>query len=170
LGTFITFAIIGIWHGANWTYVAFGVLQALVLMVEIFTQRKRKKFKKKQKSLGLYMGVSWFFTMAFWTFLCTIFRSESLTKCSQYLAHMFVKPQVHFMDKIESLDLSTTTLMIVLGAFLVVLFVEYLNEHFDHGLKRMPKLSVVRYVIYIGMINCVFYNLSSDQAFIYFQF
>lgn len=170
LATFVTFTIIGLWHGANWTYIAFGVFQAIVLMLEIYTLKRRKKFKKKKKFLGLYKFVSWFLTMSFWVFLCIIFRSESIEKAFYFVGQMVFTSTNGLVGDLLSIDQSIMNLNLVLIGFGFVILVEYLNRAYDHGLKRLGKFGVLRYPLYFLLVNFVFHNLTSDQAFIYFQF
>ncbi len=47
LALFITFTVIGIWHGANWTFILFGVIHGTYLATSIFTKKLRKKFCDK---------------------------------------------------------------------------------------------------------------------------
>lgn len=170
VATLITFLLIGIWHGAKWTYVAFGFFQALVLLGEIMTLKWRKRFKKKKTGLSVYYFFSWLGTMVFWVFLCVIFRSDTLKSSCAYIRNSMFAPDVSWLQSITDLNLKLNNFWIVVAGFFFVLAVERINRGYDHGLKRLPSIGGIRFVFYMVLINFVFYNLTSDQAFIYFQF
>lgn len=68
--TIIVFLISGFWHGANWTFVIWGLLQGIGVAV---SQSKLWKFRKKHKKL------SWIITFFYFVIAQTVFRSENLT-------------------------------------------------------------------------------------------
>lgn len=72
----ISFVVIGIWHGAAWNYVLFGLLQALALIYETVTKKTRKKISKKISPV-IYNNISILFTFLFVTFSLIIFRSAT---------------------------------------------------------------------------------------------
>lgn len=74
----ISFVVIGIWHGAAWNYVLFGILQALALMYETLTKRARKKISKKIYP-SIYRFSSILLTFLFVTFSLIIFQSATLS-------------------------------------------------------------------------------------------
>lgn len=74
----ISFVVIGIWHGAAWNYVLFGILQALALMYETLTKRARKKISKKIYP-SIYRFSSILLTFLFVTFSLIIFPSATLS-------------------------------------------------------------------------------------------
>jgi len=74
----ISFVVIGIWHGASWNYVLFGILQALALMYETLTKKARKKISKRIHP-SIYKYSSIFLTFLFVTFSLIIFQSATLS-------------------------------------------------------------------------------------------
>ncbi|HET7116178.1 MAG TPA: MBOAT family O-acyltransferase [Hanamia sp.] len=74
----ISFVVIGIWHGAAWNYVLFGILQALALMYETLTKRARKRISKKIHP-SIYKYSSILLTFLFVTFSLIIFQSATLS-------------------------------------------------------------------------------------------
>ncbi|MEZ5197507.1 MAG: MBOAT family O-acyltransferase, partial [Bacteroidales bacterium] len=58
IALFISFFIVGIWHGALWAFVIFGLLQGIILTIEVLTQKKRKLFfSRLPKKLIFTLGV-----------------------------------------------------------------------------------------------------------------
>lgn len=54
--SFITFVVIGIWHGAGWTFVAFGVMHALYICINEAWRERRKLKKRRLKKAGVKMA------------------------------------------------------------------------------------------------------------------
>lgn len=86
---FISFIVIGIWHGAAWTYVFFGILQAIALIYETVTRRIRKKLSKKI-SHRLYLSISILFTFLFITLSLIIFQSQTIGDAFEIIHRMFI--------------------------------------------------------------------------------
>lgn len=85
---FVSFVVIGIWHGAAWTYVFFGVLQAIALIYETVTRKARKKISKKI-NVYLYDTISILLTFLFVTFSLIIFQSQTIPDAFKIIARMF---------------------------------------------------------------------------------
>ena len=85
---FVSFVVIGIWHGAAWTYVFFGILQAIALIYETATRRTRKRISKKINS-KVYNTISILFTFLFVTFSLIIFQSKSIGDGFEIIHRMF---------------------------------------------------------------------------------
>src|SRR6185312_6554941 len=85
---FVSFVVIGIWHGAAWTYVFFGILQAIALIYETATRRTRKRISKKINS-KVYNTISILFTFLFVTFSLIIFQSKSIGDGFEIIDRMF---------------------------------------------------------------------------------
>jgi D-alanyl-lipoteichoic acid acyltransferase DltB (MBOAT superfamily) len=85
---FVSFVVIGIWHGAAWTYVFFGVLQAIALIYETATRRTRKRISKKINS-KVYNIISILFTFLFVTFSLIIFQSKTIGDGFEIIHRMF---------------------------------------------------------------------------------
>ena len=86
----ITFLLSGLWHGANWTYVVWGLLNGLYLIVERTTAAKRFGIFLDQftghKFAELLRGTTGFFGISLsWIF----FRSASLTQAAQIIRDLF---------------------------------------------------------------------------------
>lgn len=85
---FVSFVVIGIWHGAAWTYVFFGVLQAIALIYETATRRARKKISKRI-NLNVYNSISILLTFLFVTFSLIIFQSQTIGDAFEIIYRMF---------------------------------------------------------------------------------
>lgn len=169
--TFITFVLIGIWHGANWTFIMFGIIQGIALSVEIYSRKFRKRLKKKYKGkLGIYNLFSWLLTMSFWLLLCIIFRSETFGDSIAYIQNIFYKSELSIVENLRKLRLDIT-LLLKIFIFCVFLFsIEWFNRQCEHGFQRLPKIYALRYVTYLVLYFLVIDYLYGERSFVYFQF
>ncbi len=169
LATFLTFVLIGLWHGGNWTFIVFGFLQAIALSLEIATSKRRKKFRKKKRFLKTYYFFSWLFTMLFWFFVCIIFRSKNITSCFEYYQNMF-KNNHDISILFTKYNLSVEILGVIFFFTAIMFCFEWFNKDKTHSLANLPKIKPLRYALYVFLSLAVLQFLNGTTAFIYFQF
>ena len=83
----ITFFFSGLWHGANWTFVIFGVLHGIALVYEMYTKKIRKKISKKIPSY-IYDNLSIGVTFIVLTFIWIFFRATSIESAFIIIKHI----------------------------------------------------------------------------------
>lgn len=90
--TFIIFIVSGFWHGANWTFIAWGVLNAIYFLPLLLTNNNRNNLEIVAKGTKLptfkeaaSMLSTFFLTVIAWIF----FRSENIAKAMIYIKDMF---------------------------------------------------------------------------------
>lgn len=110
----ISFTIIGIWHGASWNYVLFGLIQAMALIYETLTKKTRKKISKKTSPF-IYNNLSIILTFLFVTFSLIVFRSDNLSDAIGILKGIFQNKGAFFFDK------PSTILFILMGCGIMML-------------------------------------------------
>jgi alginate O-acetyltransferase complex protein AlgI len=156
---FLTWAIMGFWHGANWTFVLWGLMHATA----IFVERKLNLFngKKKYNSTVLGWGITTLYVMLSWI----PFRSDNL----QVVLGMFKKvinPMSYtFVGMRENIYLITFLMM-------VLFLVNYmLQESLKPMWERFPRIMFVLGLLKWSIILIlVFTFLRPISQFIYFQF
>ncbi|MBU0763950.1 MAG: MBOAT family protein, partial [Bacteroidetes bacterium] len=84
----LTFFLLGLWHGASWTFAVFGLLHGLAICYEILTQRFRKIIFSNIPA-SMVRPLSVFFTFTFYCFGGIFFRSDSLNKAGIVIARIF---------------------------------------------------------------------------------
>ena len=164
--TFIIFIVSGFWHGANWTFIVWGALNALYFLPLLLRNKNRVYTEdiapgKITPSLKEFCGmlITFFLTLIAWVF----FRAENLTHAWDYLKVMFSSSLFHYPEKLP-LDV-----IALIGIFLMVEWQGRTEEFALSNLdKKLPALG--RYAIYYAILICLFYFASESQAFIYFQF
>ena len=166
LAILINMVIIGMWHGANWTYGVFGLYQGMLFIPLILTgaflkPRKQKSLKRELPTLIEYSKmVGVFLLMAFGMM---IFRSSSVTEAFTITREIVTNQGPIFIDK--------PTLFYVFLSLPLLLVKDFKDEfqlrlNFIHSKTTIIKYaSVVVLVIYI-----LFMGVFDGGQFIYFQF
>jgi alginate O-acetyltransferase complex protein AlgI len=169
---FIIFIISGFWHGANWTFIIWGALNALYILPSVLLKTHRNHLDIVAQ--GKYLPtIKEFFSMAL-TFGLTVFawiffRAENMHHAIRYIAGIFSKSIFSMPAGAAFLrDASSVFTM----SILIVLFmlIEWMGREYKYALEKINiKLPLVfRWVTYYLIIFCIVYF--QQQQFIYFQF
>jgi D-alanyl-lipoteichoic acid acyltransferase DltB (MBOAT superfamily) len=162
VATVAAMTIAGLWHGPASTYVAFGLIHGLALVVNQFWRKKVKRNMPTMLSWGLTMGVV---LIAF-----VFFRSPSLGAAGGMLRALFCNPHLVGFDSLRSVirrtDLMVLGLPIVLALPLALLGPDS-NELAQNMIPSRRGMLVA-----IGAFLCAFLFLNSTlaQDFVYFAF
>lgn len=160
LNVLVVFTISGLWHGASWTFVVWGVLHGVMLLLErYFSMLFKFKIKEGWNVLNIFLVLKTFIITSFiWIF----FRAESFDKAKQIIKAIVRNNQLAF---------SNLTMLIPQIAVLgIILFDFFLyNSRFDVKLNRYQ--TPYRWLLYSALLFCLM-ALSGTQkfTFIYFQF
>lgn len=165
---FIIFIISGLWHGANWTFIIWGGLNAVYFLPLLLTKSNRKHIDivARGKRLPtfqefLLMLITFGLTVFAWIF----FRAENIGHAISYIEAIF-SPSLFSIPVIISYKM--ILLMVIL---LVFVSIEWLNREKEHALqinKDCPGL--YRYMAYFMLVASIVLFRGSAQDFIYFQF
>ena len=164
--TFIIFLISGFWHGANWTFIVWGGLNALLFLPLLLTKRNRSHQEIVAKGRlipPIHEVFNILLTFTATTFTWIFFRSDSLSHALQYIQGIFI------LQESTSFILLGKRIYVFIGALIVI---EWLGREGKYPLERIAK----EWPMYPKWV--VFYSLSifillfggKEQAFIYFQF
>lgn len=164
--TFIIFLVSGFWHGANWTFLFWGFLNALYIMPSIVFNTNRVNLNIVAKG-RIFPSVKEFFAMIL-TFSLTMFawiffRAVNIKAAFVYVSGIFSK----------SLFTAPTILpKILLSLILCFIVIEWQGREEQYAIAKLelklPK--IIRWGFYYVLILAVFYFTGSEQTFIYFQF
>ena len=158
--TFIIFLVSGFWHGANWTFIFWGLIHALFFLPSLF--RKSKTFVKDENIVSfnirdiLQICLTFSIVTTAWIF----FRSKSLNDALGFIKGMF-----SFDLKITHLKTFTHWIVFLKSTLglLILLFIEYFIL-----LKGKPINKKILFVIFFCILFLGSYRASVQ--FIYFQF
>jgi D-alanyl-lipoteichoic acid acyltransferase DltB (MBOAT superfamily) len=165
---FAVFVLSGFWHGANWTYVAWGALNGLYLVVSLMTASLRAQVVSKlalDTHPRVHLFVKTLTTFALISFAWIFFRANTLRDAVYIAAHLFdgfaVKAAMNQLDFPKELYFS-------------ILFIELIYfTHRHNGVRDLfvTKPPLFRWSMYYVMImGILVYGSYNDQKFIYFQF
>ncbi|WP_430967129.1 MBOAT family O-acyltransferase [Spongiimicrobium sp. 2-473A-2-J] len=162
--TFIIFVVSGFWHGANWTFIIWGFLNALYFLPLLLLKRNRINTNMVAEGnffIGvreiIQVGTTFLLTILAWIF----FRADSLTSALMYIKSIFSKTLLSF----PTVDLKPFLFITVL------IFVEWLQRDKKHGLQMNNlKLTPIRWSIYVFVFCLILFFGAQSQSFIYFQF
>lgn len=162
---FVIFLITGLWHGASWTFVTWGFLQA-VAFLPIMLKKKRRKFRHPVANGRR------------WPSLEEVWQMGSTYLAFTLIAVFFFVPTVLdgvlFLGRIFSPSLLTIPMRppFQFIFILLLLFVEWRQRTREHGLDFTGRnLSTVqRFSIYFGLIFLIIMFGGIPSEFIYFQF
>ena len=164
--TFIIFLVSGFWHGANWTFIFWGFLNALYILPSILLNSNRNHLNivAEQRDLPnpkefLNMSITFLFTVFAWI----LFRSENMKDAIQYYSGIFSWSLFSFPT------FRPTELFVLLFIFIVI---EWLGRRENHPLAELNlKINrAKRWLLYSVLSFCIFVFHGKDQEFIYFQF
>ena len=177
--TFIIFIVSGFWHGANWTFIIWGLLNAFyILPLIVFgsnrtylnTVAQGKYFPTIREAFSV--GITFFLTMIAWIF----FRAETVTQGITIIINGF-KGLLSKSGYVESLNFVYwkigPTLPFLLFTFLII---EWLGREKEFVLSvfNVFKSKILIAIFYYALIMLIFYfgfqNAEEKKQFIYFQF
>lgn len=167
--TFVIFLLSGLWHGANWTFLAWGFYHALLFLPLILLGKNRKY--TGQVAEGRLLP-SWkecaqiLFTFFLIVIGWVIFRAETITQAWTYLQGMMQWDTLRAGYLFFTLkDVLPTSCMCIL-----MLIVEWLQRSKQHGLEMQIRQWYLRYPIYLALVLAIIYFYGDSVTFIYFQF
>lgn len=162
----IVFAVSGLWHGASWNFVIWGILNAMFM---ILFDPILDKIQSKGITARVFKGI--FITLC-WTVSLVFFRAETFTDALS----LFSNAGLGNIDNILNFGLNAAELKLALKLILFLFLIEITIER---SADFIPKLwgkvpSVLRWMFYFAVILfLVFYGQygnGNEHSFIYFQF
>jgi len=161
---FIIFLVSGFWHGANWTFIAWGGLHALFFIPLLFKKGETDKlFWKKLNYVAkfpevLKISFTFFLTCIAWVF----FRSSSISESLNFLGRILTNHS--FKLKYLSIERYNIEMLLLIA---VLVLIEWFSQTKEHPLTGNFELLKTIAIIWLILLFGVFSNHSS---FIYFQF
>ena len=175
--TFIIFIVSGFWHGANWTFIMWGLLNALYILPSILFNTNRNnldivaqgKYLPTGKEL-LQMTITFSVTVFAWIF----FRAENMRHAWDYLKSMF-SGLLNIPNYTTTAIFIKTEIGIILPLLVAVfIIIEWLGREQQYAIQNwdIKIIKPIRWAIYYILVLIIFYYAGSgkEQEFIYFQF
>lgn len=164
--TFVIFLVSGFWHGANWTFIIWGFLNALYIMPSIIFNTNRNnldivaqgKFLPTMKEV-FQISMTFGLTVFAWIF----FRAENIGHAFNYISEIL---SISFFNLPE---IRPRNLLVIIILFL---FLEWVGREGQYALSKISivKNRIVRWGFYLAIGLVIFIFQGKQQEFIYFQF
>lgn len=168
--TFIIFIVSGFWHGANWTFIVWGALNAIYFLPLLLTKSNRQHLEVVAqgrlfpgiKEIG-QMTLTFGLTLLAWVF----FRANDMGHAINYLSEIF-SSSLFLVPQFEGLTDAMSWFMVLV----FFLLIEWNGREEEHAIAKLGnKLArPLKWGIYYGILLLLFYMRGAQQEFIYFQF
>lgn len=171
INVLIIFLVSGFWHGANWTFIIWGALNALFFLPSIFNSKKHLPIEQDVVAKGKYFPSFKQLFQIIATFgLATIgfifFRAENVPHALQYIAAMcsnsgsFLLLSTYWRFKV-----------VIVMAFILFL-IEWIGREQPYAIQNIGQnwKPIFRYSFYYSILLAIYWYSGSEQQFIYFQF
>jgi D-alanyl-lipoteichoic acid acyltransferase DltB (MBOAT superfamily) len=168
--TFIIFLVSGFWHGANWTFLVWGALNALYFLPLMLSNRNRNNIEIVGNgnffiSIVDFLNilVTFGLTVIAWIF----FRSETLTQAFEILKGIFT-----LTDGVIDFNM-TNKVWLLIGYLTFLLTVEWIGRTKENPIvfkNTIPKVVVWCFYFFLAILVIDNFGNSASQEFIYFDF
>lgn len=183
LNVFIVYILCGLWHGANWTYVFWGLLAATIMMIEnIFKNpvrnfAKRKNIDYHKPVINAIRRAGVFLILIFSAFF---FRAQSVGQVGEiyaklftsfgfginYFKNSFASLNMHWLDAIE-----IALILIVMRRLYDLAYDESFIQEKPTSQIVFQKITIIAIsIVAIGLGWFMLISSEASSAFVYFQF
>lgn len=159
-GLFLTWAIMGLWHGANWTFVFWGLYHATVIFFERKLSPLRDRFPLLSRPL-----VGWAITLPLAMLSWIPFRANNLADTFVMLGKIVNPRNYLFYTMRENIYIIAALVL------LIILLTYFINHYVTKTVEKIPVLSfAISTAKFVVILILVFTFLRPISQFIYFQF
>ena len=160
-----TFFISGLWHGAGWTFITFGVLNGIAFVYDFLTKKIRKTLSKAIPVV-LYKCTSIVFTFLFITFSFIFFKAGSFHQAFGIIDKILFQRGKLFVADQRDLRYAYCFIPVLL----VTEFVQE-NKFFNKFSLYNNKYAIIRHLTYYSLVIIILlFGVFDQNQFIYFQF
>ena len=161
----IVWLMTGIWHGANWTFIAWGLYFGILLIIEKFTglgnRMNRSKVMGHIYTLGLVL-LSW-----------VLFRADNLGQATRYIACMFGKTDCTVTNNLAALYFKENLYIFIIGILACMPFSQKAKTIYKRLTPLYKQLFKLVYMLLLGILFLVSVSYlvkGTYNPFIYFNF
>lgn len=166
--TFIIFIVSGFWHGANWTFIIWGALNAVYFLPLLLTNNNRNnidivaqgKYLPSFRELFLILS-----TFALTVFAWIFFRAENIGHAYSYIMGM-LSPSLF--------QIPTILPKVILSLITIFIIIEWIGRSGEYAIERIfiKNSKFVQMTFYYSIILAIYFfgNFNNNIEFIYFQF
>ena len=168
LAIVINFILVGLWHGANWTFILYGFLHGcyfipLTLKGTLSKKKSIANDNRKHRKITNILGT---FTLVMLTAI--IFRSNTISQAFEYYRRIFSKSLFSF----PVMPIGNLNIIIIMLFIVFMLLIEWNGKEEKNRIPILGynKPRIYRWLYYYFILLIIFLFAASNQQFIYFQF
>lgn len=169
--TFVIFLVSGFWHGANWTFVVWGALNAIYFLPLLLTKNNRKNIEivaQGKHIPNIREATAMISTFCLTIFAWIFFRADSLNHAFTYISEIFTSSLISIPVFPDRLGALTTIVLII-----IFMIMEWFGREEQYAIEKMGKNLIYPYRIafyYSIVILIMYFGNFNENQFIYFQF
>lgn len=164
---FVTFIIIGTWHGPRWNFIILGILQGIAINYEFFTKKLRLKIASKLPPVFV-LYTSYILTYLFFSFSLIFLNAPSVSDAIHFISNLFVNED---STKISMNLITVFDKYIVLFSLLVLFIIEFRQgqgKNIFNEIHIWPRW--IRTACYYIICMLIIYFGSPYKEFVYMKF
>ncbi len=161
--TFVIFLVSGFWHGANWTFIIWGLIHALLFLPLLLTQTNRNSVLTPGYTWRDIHKVAFTFLMVCMAWI--FFRADTVTDAFHYIVGLFDwhSPSLAFFTKSAKYLLLTLICLVSIVFLLVIEWRHVRKNAFEIQLSKSLVVVLIFMIFFMGAFK-------NQMSFIYFQF
>lgn len=161
LNIFIVWFLTGMWHGASWNYIIWGLAYGVILLIERFII---DKFPQNMVVRVVRRILTVLSVIVLWV----VFKCEHISVLIKYLKNMFGIGSASFVDNAFVFQVKNFGILILISIILALPVKGLFNERF---INKVPYRIVVTILLFVGMVASISYiYMGSYNPFLYFMF
>lgn len=159
INVFVVWSLTGIWHGANWTFLVWGLLYFILLSIE-----KNLNYRPKK-----VFGIGNAYTMLFVILGWVLFRADTIYDAARFIGNMFGIGALGIMDTVFIQHWSTVWFFVFIGVIFSMPLLSVLKNRIDTDTVgyQIIKVTAILGILVLSVVQIV---CSSYNPFIYFNF
>jgi alginate O-acetyltransferase complex protein AlgI len=175
LNILIVFTVSGLWHGANWTFVAWGAVHGFYYLVGRVTSRWRRSIAQmlgEARMPRVWTAGRMIVTFALVTAAWVFFRARSLGDAQYVLTHFYQRGNFQLADlDVFHVGLARSDLLVAVAMSAVVFVVDWTLMNSSLTARKIWSIKPARWALYYACTySIVFFGVFEHLEFIYFRF
>lgn len=155
----ITFIVSGIWHGANWTFILWGLVHGIIQVIE-----KAVGFQKFSSGSRIKKSIRIAITFSIVNFAWLIFRMPTIIDALNCVLSIFTNPGELYLPEID-------ILAFLIIALLILFLKDFLSEFYPSFIEKIMNFKTIRWSLYFFITLLVtILGVFNSESFIYLQF
>ena len=169
---FIIFIVSGFWHGANWTFIIWGALNAVYFLPLFLLKKNRNNLNiaaegKIIPSINEIINITLTFSLT--VFAWIFFRADSVSHAFSFIKHMANNLYIEIPS-----TLTAGRRHLFMTCFLIIIFttIEWMGRDGQYAIEKYTRnwSRVCKWIFYYLILISIFIYSTNQQEFIYFQF